>query len=621
VTVDASEIPGTARVLPLREAVAFPDTVVPLAVGQARSIELVNDALGGDRIVALVASRRPELDEPAPEDLHAVGVLGVVARMLKAPDGSLRILVQAGQRIRIEGWVRTDPYLVANVAELPDVLDPSTELTALTRNVQATFSQIVEALPYLPEELQVAVANIEDPSALSHLIAGALRIADERQELLEERDVARRLRRLARDPRPRARGRPDRLAHPVAGPGRDRRQQREFFLRQQLKAIQDELGERDPAEAEVDELREQLAGRSSCPRTCASRSTASSRAWSACRRPPPSTASSAAGSSGSRRCRGTPDRGRPRPRHAREVLDADHFGLEQVKDRILEFLAVRKLKPDARGSILCFVGPPGVGKTSLGRSIARALGREFERISAGGVRDESEIRGHRRTYIGAMPGTIIRALRDAGSNNPLFMIDEIDKMGADYRGDPSSAMLEVLDPSRTRPSATTTSTCRSTCRTSCSSPRPTSSTASRPAARPHGDHPARGLHRGREAPDRQALPRAAPDRAQRPEAVADRDRRPRAAGVIATTRARRACAARARDRAICRKVARQVAEGTADGGSRSPRRGARAARRRRFSARRAAHARARRRDRAWRGRRSAATCCSSRRRRSRAAAS
>ncbi len=446
-SVDATEIPGVARVLPLREAVAFPDTVVPLAVGQARSVELVNDALAGDRIVALVASRRPDLDEPAPDDLHSVGVLGVVARMLKAPDGSLRILVQTGQRVSLDGWVRTDPYLVANVSELPDVLEPSTELTALTRNVQTTFSQIVEALPYLPEELQVAVQNIEDPSALSHLVAGALRIpVDERQELLGERDVTRRLRRLAqilaRENEVVQIG--SRIQSQVQGEITE--SQREFFLRQQLRAIQDELGERDPAEAEVDELREQLAGRE-LPEEVRKQA---ERELGRLERLPQAAAEHGV-------IRGWLEWVASLPwdaqteddldlAHAREVLDADHFGLEAVKDRILEFLAVRSLKPDARGSILLLVGPPGVGKTSLGTSVARALGRRFQRISVGGVRDESEIRGHRRTYIGALPGVVVRALRDAGSRNPLFMVDEIDKMGSDFRGDPASAMLEVLDP-------------------------------------------------------------------------------------------------------------------------------------------------------------------------------
>jgi ATP-dependent Lon protease len=440
--------PSPARILPLREAVAFPETVMPLAVGQERSIELVNDALTHDRLIVMVASRDPELETPPPDQLYDVGVVGVIARMMRAPDGTLRILVQCAQRVRVTRWVREVPYLVAEVEDAPDVVvEPSTELTALARNVQVTFSQIVEALPYLPEELQVAVANIEDPAQLSHFIAGSLRLrSEERQELLEELDVGRRLRRiaeiLARELEVIQIG--TRIQSQVQGEIEG--QQREFFLRQQLKAIQEELGERDPAEAEVDELREQLdaielpedvrrqvdrelSRLERLPQAAAEHGVI--RGWLEWIASLPWTAT-------------TEDN--LDLRHAREVLDADHFGLERVKDRILEFLAVRRLKPDARGSILCFAGPPGVGKTSLGRSIARALGREFERISVGGVRDEAEIRGHRRTYVGAMPGVIIRALRDGGTRNPLFMIDEIDKMGSDFRGDPASAMLEVLDP-------------------------------------------------------------------------------------------------------------------------------------------------------------------------------
>ena len=440
-------VPARLPVLPLRDTVTFPDTLTPLAVGQERSVRLVNDVLGGDRMLAMVASRDPELESPGPEQLYDVGVLGTVARMLKVPDGTLRILVQAGPRVRLTGWVGGEPYLVADVEEAPDVLHEGPELTALVRNVQQTFSRIIEDVPYLPEELQLAVANLEDPSALAHLIGGALRIkAEEKQELLEERDVARRLRRLsellARELEVARIG--SRIQSQVQS--ELDRTQRDYVLRQQLKAIQDELGERDPAEAEVEELREQLA-QIALPEDVARQA---ERELARLEKLPQAAAEHGvirtylewiASLPWDRLTEDNLDLG-----HAREVLDADHYDIERVKDRILEFLAVRKLKPDARGSILCFVGPPGVGKTSLGHSIARALGRKFERISAGGVRDEAEIRGHRRTYIGAMPGTIIRALRDAGSANPLFMIDEIDKMGADYRGDPASAMLEVLDP-------------------------------------------------------------------------------------------------------------------------------------------------------------------------------
>ena len=370
--------------------------------------------------------------------------------MIKVPDGTLRILVQGTQRVRLGPYVAEQPYLVARIAELPDVVEPSPELEALTRNVQRTFSEIVEQIPYLPEELQMAVANIDDPAALGHLIAGALRIStEEKQELLEEVDVAARLRHLsqilARELEV------VQLGTQIQSQVQSEidKGQREFFLRQQLKAIQDELGEGDEQQAEVERAaRADRGGGAARARPQSRRARALAAGETAARRRP-STASSAPTSSGWSSC---PGRSETEDNldiaHAREVLDADHYDLEKVKDRILEYLAVRKLNPDSPGPILCFVGPPGVGKTSLGRSIAKALGREFERISVGGVRDEAEIRGHRRTYIGALPGTIIRALRDAGSRNPVFMIDEIDKMGADFRGDPASAMLEVLDPAQ-----------------------------------------------------------------------------------------------------------------------------------------------------------------------------
>ena len=444
-------LPATLPVLPLRDSVTFPDTLTPLAVGQERSIGLINDVLSGNRMLAMVASKEPDEEEPGPDQLHSVGVVGVVARMLKVPDGTLRILVQGAQRIRVEGYESEEPYLVARVAEAPDVLREGPELTALMRNVQQTFSTIIEEVPYLPEELQLAVANLDDPSALSHLIAGALRIkTEEKQELLEELDVAKRLRRLskvlAREAEVVAIG--SRIQSQVQS--ELDRTQREYVLRQQLKAIQDELGERDPQEAEVEELREQLL-EAKLPEDVRK---VADRELARLERLPQAAAEHGVIRSylewlATMPWAVTTDDDLDLA-HAREILDADHYDIERVKDRILEFLAVRSLtagKDAGAGSpILCLVGPPGVGKTSLGQSVARAMGRQFERISAGGVRDEAEIRGHRRTYIGAMPGVIVRALRDAGSRNPLFMIDEIDKMGADYRGDPASAMLEVLDP-------------------------------------------------------------------------------------------------------------------------------------------------------------------------------
>jgi ATP-dependent Lon protease len=442
-----TNLPETLPVLPLRDAVPFPETLTPLAIGQERSLRLVNDVLAGNRMLVMAASRTGDDEEPGPDDVYRVGVAGVVARMLKVPDGSVRILVHGAQRVALTGFVSTEPYLVARIEPAPDELVPSSELEALHRNVQATFSRIIEELPYLPEELQIAVTNLDDPAELAHMIAGALRIkTEEKQALLEERDVAKRLRMLsellARELELVEIG--TRIQTQVQS--EMDRGQREWFLRQQLKAIQEELGEVDEAQAEAFELRERLEA-AGLPE----------HAWKQAERELqrferlPSQAAEhgvirtylewLADLPWSKATEDSLDL-----KHGRQVLDRDHYDIEKVKDRILEFLAVRKLKPDARSSILCFVGPPGVGKTSLGRSIAAAMGRNFERISVGGVRDESEIRGHRRTYIGALPGTILRAIRDAGSNNPVLMIDEIDKMGADFRGDPASAMLEVLDP-------------------------------------------------------------------------------------------------------------------------------------------------------------------------------
>jgi ATP-dependent Lon protease len=443
----ARALPARVGVLPLRDTVTFPEMLIPLNVGQPRSIELVNDTLRGDRSLVMVAARSPELEQPGPEDLYDVGVIGVIARMIRVPDGTLRVLIQGGQRVHIEHWLASDPYLVAEIADAPDVVRQSPELTALMRNVQQTFAGIVTEVPYLPEELQIMVANVDDPSTLSHLIAGALRLpTEEKQGLLEEVDVGRRLRRLsevlARELEVVALG--SKIQSQVQS--ELEKGQREYFLRQQLKAIQEELGEADEVQAEVGELREQLDALD-LPEEVRKQA---DRELTRLERLQPAMAEYGVVRSYLEWIAALPW-GRSTEdnldlAHAREVLDEDHYDIEQVKDRILEFLAVRSLKPDARGSILCFAGPPGVGKTSLGRSIARALGRRFERISVGGVRDESEIRGHRRTYIGAMPGTILRAMRDASADNPLLMIDEIDKMGADFRGDPSSAMLEVLDP-------------------------------------------------------------------------------------------------------------------------------------------------------------------------------
>jgi ATP-dependent Lon protease len=444
---ESVQIPETLPVLPLKEMVVFPDSATPLAVGQERSIALVDDVVGRDRMLALITSKDSEVEQPGWDDLYDIGTAALVHRLIRVPDGTLRILVQGLERIRLESRVQDEPYLAGQFSEQPDVVTESKEVEALTRNVQTLFGRIVGLAPYLPAELELAAANVGDPAALSHLVASTLRLkTEEKQRLLELTDVEQRLRELSvimsRELEVFELG--TRIQSQVQS--ELDKGQREYFLRQQLKAIQEELGEGDPEQAELQELRARVeeAELPEEPRKALERELARLE-----RLP------SASAEYGVIRTYvdwilslpwATMTEDNLDLDRARAILDEDHYDLEKVKDRIIESLAVAKLKGDVSGSILCFVGPPGVGKTSLGQSIARTLGRKFTRISVGGVRDESEIRGHRRTYIGAMPGTIIRALRDAESRNPVFLIDEIDKMGADWRGDPSSAMLEVLDP-------------------------------------------------------------------------------------------------------------------------------------------------------------------------------
>jgi ATP-dependent Lon protease len=446
------DVPDFLSVLPLKETVVFPEAMTPLAIGQERSMRLVEDVVSGEqRMLALLTVRDPEVEIPGWDDLYEIGTAAVVHKMIRVPDGTLRILVGGIARIKLERRVGDEPYLVGEFALLPDVLVESREVEALTRNVQNMFSRVIGLVPYLPEELQIAAANVQDPSALCHLVASTLRIkTEEKQRMLELVDVEERLRAVSvllnRELEVLELG--TKIQSQVQS--EMEKGQREFFLRQQLKAIQEELGEGDAEQAEVNELRERLDALT-LPEDV---DKAARRELSRLERLPP-----AAGEYGVIRTyldwiltlpwnTFTPDN--LDLDHAREVLDDDHYDLEKVKDRIVEYLAVAKLRNEIAGQILCFVGPPGVGKTSLGHSIARALGRAFVRLSVGGVRDEAEIRGHRRTYIGAMPGTIIRSIRDAESMNPVLLIDEIDKMGADFRGDPASAMLEVLDPEQNK---------------------------------------------------------------------------------------------------------------------------------------------------------------------------
>ncbi len=443
------EFPAVLPVLPLKETVVFPQSMAPLAIGQERSIKLIDDVVAGERLLALVTVEDADVDAPMWDDLYEIGTAAVVHKMIRVPDGTLRILVQGVERIRLQRQVDEEPYLVAEFDAVPDVEpEPSPEVEALTRAVQELFGRIVGLAPYLPEELQIAVANVDDPGALCHLVASSLRTikTEEKQHLLELADVEERLREVSK-----ILGRElevfelgTRIQSQVAS--EMEKGQREYFLRQQLKAIQDELGEGDADQVEAKELRERLDALEAPEEVLK----AASRELGRLEKLPAAAAEYGV-------IRTYLDWILTLPWNAftedvldlelaQRVLDEDHYDLEKVKERIVEYLAVAKLKNDPSGPILCFVGPPGVGKTSLGHSIARALGRKFVRISVGGVRDEAEIRGHRRTYIGAMPGTVVRAIRDAESRNPVFLIDEIDKMGADIRGDPASAMLEVLDP-------------------------------------------------------------------------------------------------------------------------------------------------------------------------------
>ncbi|HZC31632.1 MAG TPA: LON peptidase substrate-binding domain-containing protein, partial [Gaiellaceae bacterium] len=431
------ELPATLPVLPLKETVVSPDSMAPLAIGQERSVKLIDDVVDGDRLLALVTVRNEEAETPGWDDLYEIGTAAAIHKMIRIPDGSMRVLVQGLRRIKLERRVVDDPYLVGEFVELPDERVETKELEALTRNVQGLFARIISLVPYLPEELQIAAANVDDPSALCHLVGSTLRLkTDEKQKLLELIDVEQRLREVSlilnRELEVFELG--TKIQSQVQS--ELEKGQREFFLRQQMKAIQDELGEGDAEQAEFNELKERIDALE-LPEDVEK---AARRELSRLERLP-----AAAAEYGVIRTYldwiatlpwGVTTEDNLDLERARRVLDDDHYDLEKVKERIIEHLAVSKLRNDPAGQILCFAGPPGVGKTSLGQSIARTLERKFARLSVGGVRNEAEIRGHRRTYIGAMPGTIIRALRDAESMNPVVLIDEIDKMGADFRGDP-----------------------------------------------------------------------------------------------------------------------------------------------------------------------------------------
>ncbi|HZP43826.1 MAG TPA: endopeptidase La [Candidatus Binatia bacterium] len=445
--VSGVAVPNELPILPLRGVVIFPSAIVPLLISRGASLKLVEDALAGDRMIGLVAQKNPEEESPRPDGVYSRGTAGRVLKMLKYPDGSVRILVQGLQRIELGEFTQRDPYFKARVRHLQDVHEPSKEMEAVQAHMVQQFAKFVSMIPYLPDELQVVVMNIKDPGKVSDLIASNLNISlEEKQDLLSTLEVRPRLEKLStilnREIELLE------LGHKIQSQVQSElnKNQKEFYLRQQLKAIQRELGEGDAKTAEIEELRRRVDEAHMPPEALK----AAENELERLRMIPPESAEHTVVRTYLEWLVTLPwavsTDDNLDLHHARQVLDEDHFDLEKIKDRILEYLAVRQLRKDPRSPILCFVGPPGVGKTSLGRSIARAMGRKFVRLSLGGIRDEAEIRGHRRTYIGALPGRIIQNIRNAGSNNPLFMLDEIDKLGMDFRGDPASALLEVLDP-------------------------------------------------------------------------------------------------------------------------------------------------------------------------------
>ena len=442
-----TEIPEHLPVLALRGVVIFPSAIVPLPISRKPSLELVEEVLAGDRLLALVAQKDADEETPSPHSIHRRGTVGRLLKMLKYPDQSVRILVQGIQRVDVVDLEQESPYFSGRILPVDDTYGAEDELAARQTHLVNQFAKFVSLIPYLPDELQLVVMNIKDPAKVTDLISSNLNISlDEKQDLLNTSDIHSRMDRLIK-----IIGREIdmlELGSKIQSQVQTElaQNQKEFYLRQQLRAIQKELGESDARGADLDELRQKL-DEADLPEDA--RKAADSEMERLRLIPPESAEHSVVRTYlewlANLPWNHTSDDNLDMA-HARQVLDEDHFGLEKVKDRILEYLAVRKLRDDPRSPILCFAGPPGVGKTSLGRSIARAIGREFVRMSLGGVRDEAEIRGHRRTYVGSLPGRIIQNMRTAGTKNPLFILDEIDKIGADFRGDPASALLEVLDP-------------------------------------------------------------------------------------------------------------------------------------------------------------------------------
>jgi ATP-dependent Lon protease len=446
---EAPRLPDLLPVLPLKDAVLYPYIIVPLSIGRESSILAVDAALSEHRLLALVAQKDPEAEEVGPGDLYEYGTAAAIMRMLKLPDGRIRILAQGIARIRIEHIAEGEPFLQAQVDAIAEeaVPEASLEVQALVRSAKEAMDRILSLGRQVSPEVLLLVANLEDPGRLADLIASNLELTiTDAQAILEILDPVARLRRVAEHMHREIQLLTMQQEISSQARGEIDRSQREYFLRQQLRAIQAELGEADDLAEEIARYRQLAAERGLSDEAREEME----RQIQRLERSHPDSAESSVQRTFLEWLTGLPWNQLTDDHldlaDARRVLDEDHYNLEKVKERILEFLAVRKLKPDSRSPILCFVGPPGVGKTSLGRSIGRALGRKFVRLSLGGVRDEAEIRGHRRTYVGALPGRILQGLQQAGTSNPVFMLDEIDKIGSDYRGDPSSALLEVLDP-------------------------------------------------------------------------------------------------------------------------------------------------------------------------------
>ena len=435
-------------VLPVRDTVLFPHAVLPLTVGRESSVQLIN-SLGEDKTIVVVAQREARVDVPQPTDLYGVGTLATVHKVVKMPNQSLFVFTEGLDRVRLREFVQHAPFMRSAVDVIPEPSSPPTaEIEALQRNVLTLFQQIVASSPTLSDELQTVAMNIEEPGRLVDFIASSLPLLStkEKQDLLEIQDVRVRLDRihqhLAKELEV------QQLRNKIQSEVQDRVQQsqREFYLREQMKAIQKELGEQDETQRDVEDLRQKIEA-SGMPEEVKKEAT---KELNRLARISPMAADYSVTRNYIEWLAMLPwnksSGGEVDILKAKEILDVDHYDLQKVKDRILDYLSVRRLKPSMKGPILCFVGPPGVGKTSLGRSIARALGRKFQRMSLGGLHDEAELRGHRRTYIGALPGQIIQGIRRAETNDPVFMLDEVDKLGRDFRGDPASALLEVLDP-------------------------------------------------------------------------------------------------------------------------------------------------------------------------------